>query len=237
MRRLVSADLKRFFRRPSFYVLIVFLFLEILFITEGETAAEQIEGLQGQIQFCIVTACFLVFHILYGDEFRTGFMINSIGRGYSRAKIVISKLVSSAVILFLVTLTAYLAALILNMDEELAVTARENSFLFLYMLYTFLKGIGYMAVGALFLFSSGSLAAGVVALVICSIFLDGILSMIQSELFIPVYDICYDGLLDKSYAVFQAGAFGWQIIPAFIVYICGLVFITVLIFNKKELEL
>ena len=87
MRRLVSADLKRFFRRPSFYVLIVFLFLEILFITEGETAAEQIEELQGQIHFCIVTACFLIFHILYGDEFRTGFMINSIGRGYSRAKI------------------------------------------------------------------------------------------------------------------------------------------------------
>ena len=237
MRKLVRADIRRFFAKPGFYILTVLFILEMVLMVEGETAAEQIEQLRYQIRFGIIVFCFLIFHTLYGDEFRTGFMVTAIGRGYSRAKIVISKLIASAIILLTVTLIAYAAALCLNSFAGLGISVRQNLFLLLYMVFSLLKGIGYIAIAALFLYASWSMAVGIVALVLMSVFGGGILENIQSRFYIPVYDICYDGLLEKSFVIFQAGDFGWQIIPAIAVFVCGTVYINISIFNKKELEL
>ena len=236
MRRLIRADLRRFFSKPGFYLLIIFLIVETLFITYGETAAEQIEELHGQVNFWTVLVCFLTFNTLYGDEARTGFMATAIGRGHSRAKIVVSKLITASIVLFISVLIAFATSLLMNSDPELAVSERQNCFLFLFMLYAFLKGVGYMAIASLFLFSSGSIALGIAALVTCSVF-GVVLYTVQTDYLIPVYDICYDGLLEKSYTVFHGGAFGWQIIPAVIIYILGSVYLTVKSFEKRELEL
>ena len=59
----------------------------------------------------------------------------------------------------------------------------------------------------------------------------------QNRLHLPIYDLSLDGLLDASYAAFSAGGLGWQILPALVIYIGFVVWLTVRRFNKKEIDL
>ena len=239
MIRLIRGDLGRILKKKSFYVLIILNAVLILVRWNGESAAEQIDNAQKAAAFLGLTlACVAIFSAVYGDEQKSGSMQAVIGRGLSRKKVVLGKLIDSAILLFFTNVLFYLCELInILLFPEFGVSSRQISLLFLYFVFVFLRGVGYIAFSALFLFASDSIASGMVVLITCCAFGKLILQWAQDKTRLPVYDLCFDGLLDRSYAVFQSGGFGWQLFIALLVFGAGSTAVTVLIFNRKELEL
>ena len=64
----------------------------------------------------------------------------------------------------------------------------------------------------------------------------GLLKAVQDRFKLPVYDISFMGLLDSSFADFQAGNIGYTIIPA-LIYLAIVVAINIATFDRREMDL
>ena len=238
MRNLIRGDLRRILRKPGFYILIV---LELFLILSGKkagTAAEQIENAKMYMNVVGLLAISIpVFLGVYADEMKSSTMISVIGRGLSRKKLILAKLIDAAILILAYYGIAFLAAFLKNTSANLAVTPKQNAFLLLYCLFCALKGIGFFALASFVVFASWSSAGGMLVLVICIMFSNLFLNAAQERTKLPVYNISFEGLLDSSYAAFSAGNPGWQILPAILLYVCGIVFLTFLVFNRREIDL
>ncbi|MCR5304600.1 MAG: hypothetical protein K6E33_08570 [Lachnospiraceae bacterium] len=237
MRHLIRADMVRILKKISFYVLIVLYFVLLIVTKNGDNAEEQLNLMEGRIILGSRLIIIPIFLAVYGDEFRTGSMQTVIGRGLSRGKVVIAKLMDCGFLMLPVLLLAFVIALIKNENAQVAVTVNQNLNMFLTVFQCFLWAMGYFACGALLLFAMWSVAAGMIALITSALFLNGILELAQSQLHFPFFDLSYEGLINKAFAAFQDGSFGWQIIPALAVYFCGSVYLSIRLFDRKELEL
>ena len=238
MRKMIRADLGRVLRKPAFYILIIFALVLVCIRKPAETAADQIETMKtvmGPILLFFVSIP--IFLGVYSDEFKSGSMINIIGRGLSRKKVIIAKLIDVAIILLAIYSVAYIIALIKNAAAGVNVTTRQNLLLLVYCLFLILRGVVLFAIASFVVFTTWSAAGGMTILILTITLAKLSLKLCQEKTSIPVYDMSFDGLLDSSFAGFSAGNFGWQIIPALLIYLCGIVFLTSLIFNRKELDL
>ena len=238
MRSVIRADLRRILRKPTFYILIVIALVLLAFRKPAETASDQIESVKtfmnGVALFAVSIPTFLG---VYSDDFKCGSMINLIGKGLSRKKVIIAKILDVAIILTAFYTCAYIVAFIKNMASGLSVTPKQNMYLLLFFLFCVLRGIGLFVLASFVVFSTWSAPGGMTVLVVLIILAKLVLKGIQDKITVPVFDMSYDGLLDASYAGFQAGNFGWQIIPAILIYICGIFFLSVLLFNRREIDL
>ena len=239
MRRMIFADLGRILKKIGFYIPLAVNFVLIMVRWIGDSAAEQLETAQTSAGFLgIILPCAAIFSAVYGDELKCGSIQAVIGRGLQRSKVVFGKLLDSAILLLLSNLLFYLAELFkILIAPQLGVSLRQMAFLLLFYVFIFLRSVGYIAFGALFLFLSDSIASGMVILLICSSFGKLFFQWAQNKTRLPLYDLSYDGLLERSCNVFQNGGFGWQLFPALIVFVFGSTLLTILIFERKELSL
>ncbi len=238
MRKVIRADLRRILRKPAFYILVVIGLILMVMIRKADTASEQVESLKTSLSgisfFLISIPTFLG---VYTDEFKSGSMINIIGGGLSRKKVIIAKLIDVAIIFLAYYAVLYIIILIKNTTAGIAVTPKQNLFLLLYALFCVIKGVGYFAVASLMVFATWAPAGGMVVLLILVTVFKFLLTNIQDKINLPIYNLSFPGLLDNAFVNIQAGNFGWQLIPALLIYVCGIVFLTMLIFNRKELDL
>ena len=237
MNRLMKADLKRIIAKPSMYVIVLILALFILFKGSASTAAGQMElykSLFGNIGLIFLSIP--IFLSVYSDEIKSGIMISMIGMGMARKNIVATKLKDSLVLYIGTYVLLYAAAVTQNSVSGLPVSPKHNLFLLLFCGFCIIRGIGIMALASLFLFLTMSAAGGMLVLVLAGAVGSGLLKMVQDKFKLPVYDFSFLGLLDSSFADFQAGDFGYTIIPA-LLYLAVVIVINIATFNRREMDL
>lgn len=240
MRKLIHADLSRVLRKPTFYILIVLTLLALALPgREGaETASLQIEKMKSYVDaFPILGVGIPVFLAVYTDEMKSGKLIAVLGSGLSRRKILIGKLLDVLILLLLFFTAAYGIMLALNAASGVGVTPKQNLNLLLYCVFAVLKIIGFFALASLVVFAGWNAAGGMIILILAGTMSSLLLKIIQDRLTLPVFDMSYVGLLESSFAGFAAGKFGWQIIPALVIYLGGVIAVSIAIFNRKEIEL
>lgn len=237
MNRLMKADLKRIIAKPSMYVIVLILVLFILFKDAASTAAGQMEFYKAMFgNIGLIFLSIPIFLSVYSDEIKSGIMISMIGMGMERKNIVFSKLKDSFVLYCGTYLILYVAALIKNTVSDLPISPKQNAFLLLFCAFSVIRGLGIMALASLVLFLTMSAAGGMLVLVLAGAIGTGLLKAVQDRFKLPVYDISFMGLLDSSFAEFQAGNFGYTIIPA-LVYLAIVVAINIATFDRREMDL
>ena len=238
MRNVIRADLGRLFRKPSFYIITVLILVFLATRESADTAADQIEYAKSYLNALMLLGVSIpILMGIYSDDFNSGSVINLIGKGLSRKKVIFAKLLDVTAVLTAFYSVAYIIVLIKNMTAGLAVTPNQNLSLLVFCLFCILRGIGFFAVASLVVFSTWSTSGGMTVLLVLLAVSRMALTMIQNKFTMPVYDLSFDGLLDKSYAIFAAGNFGWHIIPAIVIYIGGVVLLSVILFKKREIDL
>lgn len=238
MRNLIKADLRRILKKPSIYIWLAVTFV-FLFIFTGlsdyteETVHDEIMVLKYTLTFLTTLPVFLA---VYGDEMKCGSMQCIIGRGISRSRVIIAKFLDCVILAAPFILMAIFTISLRNFILNVGTTPTQDMSIISFILILYLKAIGYFAIASFFVFLSWSTAPGVVALITMTAILGNSLQAIQMLMNRPIYDFYYDGLLDAAYANMEAGNVGYQIIPALLIYVCGALIITILVFNKKEIE-
>ena len=237
MNRLMRADLKRIIAKPSMYVVVLILALFILLKDAADTSAAQMElykTLFGNIGLIFISIP--IFLSVYSDEIKSGIMISMIGMGMERKNIVFSKLKDSFFLYCGTYFILYASAVTKDTLANLPVSPKQNAFLLLYCVYCIIRGLGIMALASLFLFLTMSAAGGMLVLVLAGAVGSGLLKAVQDKFKVPIYDMSYMGLLDSSFADFQAGNIGYTIIPA-LFYLAVVVAINIAIFDRREMDL
>ena len=237
MNRLIRADLRRILRKPGLYVILLFIVIIILGRSPAETSGEEMEYYRTFFGFWALTMISIpIYNAVYSDELKSGIMINVIGIGMDRKKIVLSKLWDCFILLLGAYAVLYVAALISNSATGLAVTQKQNTFLFIYCLFCVVRGIGIIALSSLVLFLTMSGAGGMLVLIVVGLAAEMTLKTIQEVTELPFYDLSYIGLLNRSYTQFQNGDIGFSLIPA-LIYLCVVIAVNIMAFDKKEMNL
>ena len=237
MNRLMRADLKRIIAKPIMYVVVLVLALFIFFKDASDTVAGQMSMYKEVFgNLGLIFLSIPIFLSVYSDEIKRGIMISMIGMGMERRNIVATKLKDSCVLYMGSYLVLFVVAMIKNAASGLPVSPKQTAFLLLFCVYCAIRGLGIMALASLFLFLTMSAAGGMLVLVLAGAAGSGLLKAIQDKLKFPVYDMSYLGLLDSSYADFQAGNFGYTIIPA-LIYLAIVITINIIIFDRREMDL
>ena len=187
-------------------------------------------------EICLTFILVPIYLAVYSDEIKSGIMISVIGRGIPRKKIVKAKLQDALYLLLGTYIILFIAAFIQNSIVDLAITPRQNIFLFVFCLFCVIRGIGILALSSLVLFLTMSSAAGMLVLVIAGVGASGVLNAAQDYFKLPVYDLSFMGLLDAAFADIQSGSPGLTLIPA-ILYLFAVIVINIKIFEKKEMNL
>lgn len=237
MRQLIKGDIARILRKKEIYIFAFILYV-ILFAVKSKTEVEdQIDSFESMVTIIGMLMCLVpVYLTVYGDEIRTGSMQTIIGRGMSRRKVIISKLIDCIILFTMMFIVFLLLFFVKNAIAGLALTPKQNLMAFVYVLLTCVKATAYFAVTGVFLFSSWNVAIGLTACVML-VFANVSLVLVQTNLHIPAHDYWIDGLMSASYNDLLIGDFPWKIILMIAIYIIGAVIITVKIFDRKELDL
>ena len=238
MRNVIRADLGRIFRKPSFYIMTILILVFLATRKNQHIASDQIEYMKNYLDtLTLFLVSIPIFQGIYSDDVNSGSIINVIGKGLSRKKVIIAKLLDVTAVLTIYYSMAYIVVLIKNLTAGLAITPKQNLTILFFCLFCILRGIGFFAFASLVFFSTGSTSGGMTVLLILLVSARTALMMVQNKFTWPVYDISFDGLLGKAYARFTAGTFGWHIIPAIVLYIGGAVLLTMILFKKREIDL
>ena len=237
MRQLIKGDIARILRKKEIYIF-AFLLYVILFAVKSKTEVEdQISSFESMVALIGMLMCLVPVYItVYGDEIRTGSMQTVIGRGMSRRKVIISKLIDCIILFTMMFIVFLLLFFVKNAIADLTLTPKQNLMVFVYVLLTCIRATGYFAVTGLFLFSSWNIAIGLTACVML-VFVNVSLALVQTNMHIPVHDYWIDGLVNAAYNDLLIGDFPWKLIVMIAVYIIGAVVITIKIFDRKELDL
>lgn len=237
MRRLIEADLRRIIAKPNVYIVVILMIIWIFFRDASDTAADEMEFYKVFFnEICLTFILVPIFLAVYADEIKSGIMISVIGMGMPRKKIVKAKLQDALYLLIGTYILLFIAAVIKNSIIDLAITPRQNFFLFVFCMFCVIRGIGILALSSLVLFLTMSSAAGMLVLVITGVGASGILHVIQDYTKFPIYDLSFMGLLDSAFADFQAGALGLTLIPA-LLYLLAVIVINIKTFEKREMNL
>lgn len=237
MNRLVRADLKRIVAKPTLYLVVIIMVIIVMALDPSDTAAQQMEFYRTFFNTIGLTFVLIpVYLSVYADELNSGIMISVIGMGMPRRRVVRSKLTDAFFLLLGTYLILFIAAFIKNCTSNLAITPKQNAFLLLFCMFCVIRGIGIIALSSLVLFLTMSSASGMLVLVLAGVTASGLLKTAQDKLNFPIYDLSYIGLLDASFADFQAGSFGASLIPA-LFYLLVVVIINIVTFDRKEMDL
>ncbi len=237
MRQLIKGDIARILRKKEIYIFAFILYV-ILFSVKSKTEVEdQIDSFESMVALIGMLMCLVPVYItVYGDEIRTGSMQTVIGRGMSRRKVIISKLIDCAILFTMMFMVFLLLFFVKNAIAGLTLTPKQNFMASVYVLLTCIRATGYFAVTGLFLFSSWNVAIGLTACVML-VFANVAFGLVQTNMHIPIHDYWIDGLVSSAYNDLLIGDFPWKLIAMVAIYIVGAVIITIKIFDRKELDL
>ena len=247
MRKLIRADVRRILKKRSviLFFLGMFLYLCINLAAKHALYPEPVVGVKEMIEklntFSIVMGI-VIFFAVYADDFKSSCFVMAIGRGISRTRVIISKLLDVTLVLgvmyLIMTLFATLEFLALGMqfDDTLASAWFGSAFISLY------KSVGYISLASMILYITNNVPLGIISLVTLYVLVPNsaiLFSLNDSISRLHVERLHYAGLADSALADFLFGSVGSAVIKlilGFVIYFGGVLIVTTSLFEKKELD-
>lgn len=249
MRRLLEADLKRIMAKllPWILLVIAYIVLGISLATGiGKSPDRNFFFVSTTSNRYIIVSIIIGFAVLlgvYGDEFKSMAMIGIIGRGISREKFVLAKFFDAMIISFQMVFLTAVYVLILKAVFGITLTAAETKYLVCMFVFDFISTVSYLTFAAIFYFLSENAAIGLFAylsfqlIIPLMLFFVGSINSKLADLNLNRYYI--DGLCSSAFSDFIIGDTMHAFLLILIVvaaFIAVPLYITMLIFRKKELE-
>ena len=242
MRNLLRADLKRIFRVGLIYVGLLLALIYISYtVLEGvvnDGSIGLIRGMQKSLSGAPI-ALFIVFptfYAVFAHELSSKSMQTVLGHGITRDKLIIAKLLDSAIVLLCVYLIIIVATLVVIKGESaIILSSQQQTNLVIFIILRWLRHFGYIVFSAMIMYISGSTVLGIVACVAFTVVFRLVFNMIEFFSSLSLYDYTFDGLLDWAYTGIEMEAFPWQLLPA-ACYLLAALAITTYFFRRKEFD-
>ena len=243
MRNLLKADLSRILRLKLLYIALFLGMLNIAmslaneYIKKDYAATAYVSAIELSFGGVIMALSIVVpvFYMVYFQEFLSRSMICLLGWGLSRGKLVVSRLLIAAVLLFCIFVILAFFAGIFSLDPTLGVSNGQKGNLLIFICLRYLRYLGYIIFSGMAMYLTNSAVVGIIASSAFALFFRAILAIIELMADISIYDYTFDGLLDWAYTTLCLGGFAWQLIPA-LCYVAVAIAVTIHFFKGKEFE-
>lgn len=248
MSNYIRADIRRILRKRSFLNGVgifagLFAVLVFIYFNPAFTAEMYVSKITSFMSYFPLVIGLLVFLSVYADDFKCRSMQVAIGYGIPRGKIIMAKLLESALLLLGVAFTMTVLVLGTPMLLGLAPNAQQASSLALTMAAELLRAIGYGALSAIAVFFTQNAVNGTILYVLFSsktIYIIATILLGQDFLTNTVGNLTkylYTTLLYTAKAdLIQNTQFDADLIVALLSYVVLPTAISVVGFRKKELE-
>lgn len=248
MRRVLEADLRRITAKILPWILLL-----IAYIMIGVTLAYQIDTkpdrnfffLTRAGQGCSFVGLIIGFSVLlgvYGDEFKSMVMIGVIGRGISRDKFVLAKFFDTLILSFVITVMTAVYIGILQLVLGVTLNDVQTRYLICSYVFNYIELTCCITIASIFYFLSENSAIGMFAFLAFQAVIPVTLELLVMLSNLQKYHInryYIVGLNASAYSDFIMGDIAGALVKMIVciaVYMVAAVFITMLIFRKKELE-
>ena len=236
MINLIRADLRGVLRRPTLYI---FAGLMLLFAILGGLSSDAMEMMNIEkndtAYLVAIMASVPILITLYGDDFRSGSMITVIGRGVSRTKLLVAKLITSSILLFGFYVLAFIEFFVFHTFLLNAYYSPKQTALTVLMIFLgWFRNVALFAFASILMYALWNVAAGIVTILGLIAFLRILLMAVNKEG--TIYNLTTDGMIDKGYSAVMTGNFPYQFIIV-VVYVVAFIVIGSLFFKRKELDL
>lgn len=241
MRRIIRGDIRRVLLKPGFYVLpVIYLVFSLSGLSSGKEYG--FEDMYTTMVFAykyIVSyfAILPVFMGIYVDELKSDALVIAIGRGMSRKKIILAKFLDGVILTVLLFAVFFASDLVTFAFYMITPTSLQMTRAALLVVAACVKAIGAMGFASIFVYLSWNASAGIVVEIITVAFAQTALNWIQEHLRIPLLDISLIGQADQACANLAAGKPWFIQSGAVILYLALFIVISIVVFNRKELEL
>lgn len=238
----IKADMKRILKKKNFLVVnIVFLLLFALvnLFTRGNTNSLEIYTLKVEIFLSVFVFIegMNIFLSVYNDNFKAKSMQVEIGRGVERKNVVISKLIETSIIALIASIVVVVFISAMAFIMGLSPTFAEMKEWFVSIIFASIKIIGYTAMASIFVYHKQNAVNGIIAFVLlASNVASSFASIALSQSFVTnIFGNLSDYLFSSAISSVRSEI---NITMTIIVlaYIVISTLISILIFNKKELE-
>ena len=248
MRRLIRADISRILKKPSvivfFCISLVYLCLYVIgsyLKYEGDPVVA-VKSLMSYMNMPQLLIGLVILFGVYADDFRSMSYACVIGRGLSRSKLVLAKLLDTVI---LTVLMYGIITLVLRLGLALvgcSLTPRLSRAFYMTILMAVYKTVGYIALSSMILYITDNIPVATISLLLLYIavpFSALLLSLKPQVKALHIERLHYAGLADNAFSDFLFGAAGagiGKLVFGLLVYLGLVLFVTIRIFDKKELE-
>lgn len=247
MRKLILADINRILRKKTVILLYLIILLYILInmgvkhILYPESEVGISELIRKLNIFSIVTSI-VVFFAVYADDFKSACYVIAIGRGISRTKVIVAKLLDVTIVLgvmyAILVLLGSLEFLALGMvfDHTLAGVWFGSAFI------SFYKTVGYIALASMVLYITNNIPLSLISLVTLLVMVPNstlLLALNETIRKSHIDRLHYAGLADNALTDFLFGSAGMAVLKlvlGFTIYFGGVLLVTTALFEKKEID-
>ena len=248
MRRLIQADIDRILRRKALWFLVIATFLIITSSIFDSISKAPDKGFgfavaasDGISYIGLLAGLFLILNI-YADDFKSMAFINVVGRGISRGKLIIAKYIDTILIMVNIYIVSGFLTVAMKFITGTRLSPTEIQFIVLRFISDMICTISGVVVAAVFFYMTENAVLGVVAYIFCQVIIPIALHFINLVPWITKYHperIFISGAASMMMTDFMLGnilgGIGLLLLVT-VVYIGVPMLITILLFNKKELD-
>ena len=248
MRRLIRADIRRILKKRSVILLFFFSLLYLCFQVMGSYGAYNqdsfvaVQNLMGKMQLPELVLGLVLLFGVYADDFRSMSYSCVIGRGLTRSKLVLAKLLDTVI---LTSFMYGIIMLVLTLGLKLfgcSFTPRLSKAYYMTFLVAIYKTVGYIALSSMILYITNNIPLSTISLLLLYIavpFSALLFSLNPQVKAFHVERLHYAGLADNAFSDFLFGSTGMgigKLILGLLLYLGLVLFVTIKVFDKKELE-
>ncbi len=244
----IFADLRRIFKKQSFMLAVgafagCFAILVFIYANPSFNAEMYVSKITSFMSYFPLVIGLLTFLSVYADDFKCRSMQIAIGYGMPRGRIILAKLLESTILLLITAMVMLVLLIVAPLLLGLAPTTQQITSLVLTAVAEFLRSLGYVAISAVAVFLTQNATGGTIFYVLLSsktIYI--IASMILGQDFLKntIGDLTkyiYTVMIYTCKAnLVQGGQPYLCLIVALLIYVVLPTIISVIGFNKKELE-
>lgn len=245
MKDLIFADTKRILRKPTYWIIMLIALAAMLIaaISARRGAWNGVAFLAKQdIIFGIISGVLSVsiFLGVYADEFTSNSMQCLIGRGISRFKLLLSKVIDCVIISFACFLLCGLFICLLGLIMGAGMSAYEFKFLLGMTFNNMLCATGFSTIAMIFLYATKNVALATfidVVLLFASLPISAAIKKIPVVKFLHLENKLFDNELNLKFTDFMLGNGGLLSMISKTLAVCAVsLIISYLFFRKKELD-
>ena len=248
MRRLLRADIRRILKKRSVIVLFCIALLFLCFHVIGSYLAYEgdpvvpVKNLMSHIGTPELVIGLVILFGVYSDDFRSMSYACVIGRGLTRSKLVLAKLLDTVI---LSALMYGIIALVLRFGLMLVgceFTSRLSRAFYMTIIIAVYKTVGYIALSSMILYITNNIPVTTISLLLLYIavpFSALLFSLNPQVKALHIERLHYAGLAGNAFSDFLFGSIAMgigKLVFGLLVYLGLVLFVTIKLFDKKELE-